>query len=109
MASQSNKHAVAAFGYALAAANLINAALVVVKEKNAALLGAMNAAASHHWITHGIVIMAAYVVLALVLGRLLARGAAGKAAPPFESVTAAIAGSTLLSGLVIAVFFLFGQ
>jgi hypothetical protein len=106
MANQSNQHAVASFGYALAVANLLPAALVIDKEKNAALLGAMNAASGHHWITHGVVITLVFVVLGLALGPLLAGSPAGKP-PALDRVTAAIAGSTIVSGLVIAAFFLF--
>lgn len=57
-----SKHTVS-FGLALALCSVINALLVVVKEKNPAVAAVMQKILGHHWITHS-----AFIVLLFVLG-----------------------------------------
>jgi len=59
----------AAFGLAAAIACLVNAVIVVVKEKSDAVMMAMKSLLGHHWTTHA----AFVIVLFLVLGWLFNR------------------------------------
>jgi hypothetical protein len=57
----------AGFGVSLAVAFLLNTALVIAKGASSALFEWMKSLTGHHWITHSIFILAAFVVLGLVL------------------------------------------
>ena len=58
------------FGVALAVTSVVNALLVAVKEKSPAVQAAMKSLTGHHWITHGLVDVAVFVVTGAVLMRL---------------------------------------
>ena len=62
------------FGLALALCSIINALLVVAKEKSPAVQSAMQKITGHHWITHS----AAVVVLFILLGLILAMANRGE-------------------------------
>lgn len=51
------------FGISLALCSVLNALLVVAKEKSPAVAAAMQKLTGHHWVTHG-----AIVILLFVLG-----------------------------------------
>jgi hypothetical protein len=55
------------FGVAAVIVMLFNTVLAWVKDSWPALNDAMKAASGHHWITHGIVDIALFVILGLVL------------------------------------------
>lgn len=93
---------VTAFGLSLVLANLFNAALVVLKETDPGVLAAMKAATGHHWVTHGVAILALFVVLGFLLGHLKPAWRGGEPG----GVAISILVSTVLGGLVIAGFFL---
>lgn len=93
---------IASFGLSLAFANLFNAALVILKETDAGVMGWMRAATGHHWVTHGAVVLALF----LLLGMVLAGARPGRRAGELTGVAAAIAISTIIGGLMIAAFFL---
>ena len=54
----------AGFGVSFLITSLINTLLVIIKEKNAAVLAAMKSATGHHWITHGVLVL----ILIFILG-----------------------------------------
>jgi branched-subunit amino acid permease len=93
------------FGYSAAIISVLSALLVILKEKNGAVMSAMQAATGHHWITHGSVVVVLFVVLGLSLSRM---GRHDPEAPAFNGVAILILISTVISGLILAGFFLLG-
>ena len=93
-----------AFGVALAVACVINALIVVVKEKSEPIMTGMKKIAGHHWTTHSLIVIVLFVGLGGLLG--LAKGGRG-----MEMTTSRLIG-TLLSAvgaaaLIIIGFYLF--
>ena len=92
----------ASFGVSFAVTSLLSALLVVVKESNEeTVLAWMKAATGHHWVTHGLLDLALFFLLGWALAKV----------PAVKSLTAGtvatlVAGSLVLSGLVIAGFYL---
>ena len=56
----------AGFGMSLAITSVVNAIILVIKEKNDAVMSAMKAALGHHWTTHGVIVIIIFVVLGFV-------------------------------------------
>ena len=56
----------AGFGLSVAVTSLVNALILLAKETNTAIMDAMKAAAGHHWTTHGIIVLAVFVILGFV-------------------------------------------
>ena len=93
----------AAYGLALAVTSLVNALLVVVKEKSPAVQAAMKSLTGHHWITHSTVI----ILLFLVLGGILSLANGGKGIKlGGNSLIGTIVGGVTLGALIIAGFYL---
>jgi len=91
-----------AFALSFAISSLLSALLVVLKEQNAdTLLAWMKAATGHHWITHGILVVAVFVLL----GWLLAQTTLGTRLTG-SGLSAVISGSLVVSGLIIAGYFI---
>lgn len=91
---------VAGFAYSYALTALLSALLVVAKEEIPAILTVMKLLTGHHWITHGIIDIVAFVILGLSLSRTeMAQTATAR------SLTWAIVGSTFLSGALIVGFY----
>ena len=90
------------FALSLAITSLLNAVLVVIKEQNPdTVLAWMKAATGHHWISHGMLILIVFAVLGWTLAGLkLGAGLGG------NGLSAVISGSLVLSGLVIAAYFI---
>lgn len=55
------------FGLALAAASVLNALLVVAKEKSPAVQSALQHLTGHHWISHSAIVLVAFIVAGLAL------------------------------------------
>jgi hypothetical protein len=60
------KHAVS-FGLSLAVCSVVNALLVIAKEKNPGIQQAMQKLTGHHWITHSSIVLILFVVLGFVI------------------------------------------
>jgi hypothetical protein len=89
------------FALAFAVTSLLSAVLVVVKERNPdTLLAWMKAATGHHWVSHGILDLLVFVVLGWALARI---GFGARLSG--NALSAIVTGSVLLSGLIIAGFF----
>jgi len=58
------------FGISFLVVSLLNAVLVMAKELDPALLAWMKALTGHHWITHGVFVLATFFVLGLILSKL---------------------------------------
>lgn len=96
----------ASFGVSFAATSLLSALLVVLKETSKdTVLAWMKAATGHHWITHGVIVLAVFLVLGFVLAA--TRGGDGVRVGA-NGLIAAVVGSTVLSGLIVGGFFLGG-
>ena len=104
MNTRKSGNAVEAFAYSLALANLLSVVLVIVKEKNDAVMALMKSVTPHHWITHGLIVVMLFAVLGLVLGAVMPQRADG---PNYNRAAVAILATTVISGLVLAGFYLF--
>ncbi|MEI6534314.1 MAG: hypothetical protein WCN98_03160 [Verrucomicrobiaceae bacterium] len=82
------------FGLALALACVVNAIIVVVKEKSDAVMNGMKKVIGHHWTTHTVIVLALFFLFAWLFGR--ANNGKGM------TITAGRLISTLLSGVIIA-------
>ena len=98
-----SKHSVS-FGLALAIACIVNAILVVVKEKSDAVMNGMKKITGHHWITHTAIVLAVFVVFALILGR--ANGGQGMKVTIGRLIGTVVVG-VVIAGLIIVGFYLF--
>lgn len=65
--SSTSRDIVGAFGYALVAAVLFNAVLVIVKETNPSIMALMSDLTGHHWISHGLMVLLVFGSLGLLL------------------------------------------
>src|SRR5271165_2701257 len=88
-----SKHSIA-FGIALAIACVVNALIVVVKEKSPAVMSGMKSVLGHHWTTHSAIVLALF----FGLGGLFAVLRNGRG---IEITTSRLIG-TLVSGVVLA-------
>ena len=89
------------FGLSLAVAGIVNAIIVCVKEKSAAVKNWMgNLPGHHHWITHTAIVLAVFVVFALIFGRM--NGGQGM------KVTIGRLIGTVVGGVVLAVLIIVG-
>jgi hypothetical protein len=91
------------FGLSVAITSVLSALLVVAKELNGGLLDWMKAATPHHWITHGVLDMATFIVIGVALAY-LHDGSGVRVSP--KGLTVAIVGSVVVSSLIIAGFYL---
>jgi hypothetical protein len=91
------------FGLSLAITSVLSALLVVLKELNEGVLGWMKGATPHHWITHGVFDLLAFVIIGIALSQL--HGGEGVRVST-KGIALAIVGSVTISGLIIAGFYL---
>ncbi len=88
------------YGLSYAIVSILSALLVVLKESNETVLGLMVSLTGHHWITHGLLDVLLFVALGAVLS-------SRKLAVSGNTLIASVVGSTILSGLIIAGFFIY--
>ncbi len=91
------------FGLSLAITCVLSAVLVIIKELDEHLLNWMKAATSHHWITHGVIDIVAFVLIGLALSRL--GGEDGIRISP-GNLAGTIMGSVVAGSIIIAGFYL---
>lgn len=91
------------FGLSLAISSLVNALLVVAKEKSPAVQAGMKKITGHHWITHAGIVVIAFIVF----GWLFARLNGGKG-PNMRagSLIKTVVGGVVVASVVIAGFYL---
>ncbi len=95
------------FGLSLAITSILSALLVIVKETNEnTVLAWMKKATGHHWVTHGIFDLIAFVVLGLLLAR--AHGGDGVRTSGKGLITTIVV-TVVIAGLLIAGFYLIGD
>lgn len=92
------------FGLSLAITSILSAVLVVVKELNEnTVLSTMKHLTGHHWITHGMIVLIAFVAIGFGLSK-SNNGQGFKMAT--DRFIAMIVGAIVFSGLIIAGFYL---
>jgi ribose/xylose/arabinose/galactoside ABC-type transport system permease subunit len=95
------------FGMSLAITSVVSALLVVLKELSQnTVLALMKQVTFHHWFTHSLFILVLFVVIGWVLGR--ANGGQGMKMSA-NSLISTLVGAVVLSGLIIAGFYLIGD
>jgi hypothetical protein len=94
------------FGLSAALASVVNALLVVAKEKNQAVLAGMQKVTGHQWITHSAIIL----ILFGFFGWLFARANGGEGLKMTVSrLIGTIMAGVVTGGLVIVGFYLIGD
>jgi hypothetical protein len=88
------------FGLSLAICAVLNALLVVAKEKNPGVAGWMQKITGHHWITHVVIILIAFFALGLAFKPANRRGA--------TTISADRLAKIVLAGVVVGVLIIGG-
>jgi hypothetical protein len=98
--SRVDKYA-AGFGMSLAVTCVLNAMILVIKEKNDAVMGAMKAAMGHHWTMHGVIVIVCFLVLGFIFSAM-------RLETKFDShrTLKYIIWGVIIGGLITAGFFL---
>lgn len=91
----------AGFGLSLVVTSLLNAVILIIKEKNDSVMSAMKAALGHHWTTHGAIIIIVFLVLGFIFSgmKIETKLDSGK-------MLKYIIWAVIISGVVVAGFFL---
>jgi hypothetical protein len=82
------------FGLSLAMCSVINALLVVAKEKSPAVQSAMQKLTGHHWVTHSVIVLLLFIILGLALK---------KVAMPVNRLV-----KTMFAGVLVSIFIIIG-
>ena len=90
------------FGLALALTSVLNALLVVVKEKNPAVQAEMKALTGHHWITHAAIVLVLFVAFGFLLAS-FNRGQ-GLTLPVNRLIHTILAGVVAAGGLIVGFY-----
>lgn len=86
------------YGISYSITSIFSALLVVLKESNESVHGLLVALTGHHWVTHGLLNLILFVVLGVVLSRREINMSG-------DTLTKLVVGSTILGGLIIALYF----
>jgi uncharacterized membrane protein SirB2 len=92
------------FGFALAICCVVNALLVIAKEKSPALQAAMKKMTGHHWITHSAIILLLFISLGFLLAQL--KGVRSDSASVNRLIQFITAGVFLASTLILGFYLL---
>ena len=91
------------FGLSFGITSFLSALLVILKETNEnTVLAWMKTATLHHWVTHGLINLAIFVVLGFVL---LKPNNGNGVKISSNALAICIAGSVVISGILIAGFY----
>jgi hypothetical protein len=91
------------FGLSLALASVLNALLVVAKEKIPSVTAGLQSLTGHHWVSHGAIIL----VLFAAFGWIFAQPNAGQGIRITASrLTGLVVLGVVIGGLIISVFYL---
>jgi uncharacterized Tic20 family protein len=94
----------ASFSISLAITSILSAILVLIKESSQSILKLMASMTGHHWITHGLIAVIAFFVIGWGLGK-TNNGEGLKMTS--DRLLTILVGGVVLSGLIIAGFYLF--
>jgi Na+/H+-translocating membrane pyrophosphatase len=90
------------FGLALAIACIVNAILVVVKEKSDTVMNGMKKLTGHHWITHTVIVLAVFILFGMAN-----KGQGMKVTA--SRLICTVIGGVVTAGLIIVGFYLFAD
>jgi lipoprotein signal peptidase len=92
------------FGLSFAITSVLSALIVIIKESNEeSILAWMKAATGHHWVTHGVI----NLILFVFLGWAFSRPNDGQGVDlSVNGLVGCIVGAVLISGLLIAGFYI---
>jgi hypothetical protein len=94
------------FGLSLALASVINALLVVAKEKVPAVMVGMQRLTGHHWISHSAIVLAVFTVGGWIFAR--SHGGQGMKMTANRLIITLVSGVSL-GGLIILGFYFMGE
>lgn len=95
-----SKHTIS-FGLAVALCSVVNALLMIAKEKNAAVMAGLKQFAGHHWTGHAVIVVALFLLFGWLYGTF------GKTQTmPVNRLLAILVGSVIAGGLIIVGFYL---
>jgi putative flippase GtrA len=94
------------FGLSLALCSVVNALLVVVKEKSPAVQAEMQRMTGHHWVTHSTIVVGLFLLCGWLFT--LPNGGRGLRLPASRLMGIMVAG-VVLSGAIIMGFYLFAD
>ncbi len=94
------------FGVSLAITSVVNALIVVAKERSTSVMDGMKKVTGHHWTTHSALVVLLFFVLGWIFSR--AHGGQGLRIGACQLLTIIVSG-VLLSGLIIVGFYLIGD
>lgn len=103
--SAASKHTIC-FGLSLAVCAVLNAALVVAKERSKAFQAWLQRLTGHHWVSHAALVMAAFLLIGWALGR--ANGGTGPRLTS-KGLTQIVVAGVLLGLLLIVGFYGFAD
>ncbi|MEC5325579.1 hypothetical protein [Aurantimonas sp. A3-2-R12] len=89
-----------AFGISYSVTSILSALLVILKESNQTVFDALVALTGHHWVSQGVLDVVVFVALGFALSR------TSYARMTANSLIITIVGATVVSGLIIAGFFI---
>ena len=94
------------FGLALGITSVINALLVVAKEKSPTVMAGLQKLTGHHWVSHSAIIL----VLFAAFGWIFARANGGQGIQiTTNSLIRTLVSGVVVGGLVIMAFYLVGD
>lgn len=96
-----SKHTVS-FGLSLVASSVLNALLVIAKEKSPAIQAAMQKITGHHWITHSAIVIIFFIFLGWLFAQ--AQGGRGFKMPVDRLIKIIITGILAAGGLIIGFY-----
>ena len=91
----------AGFGLSLIVTSLLNALILIIKEKNDTVMSAMKSALGHHWTTHGAIVIIVFFVLGFIFS-----GMQIETKIDSRKMLTYIIWAVIISGVIIAGFFL---
>jgi len=97
--SENPSATVTGYGIAYSITSIFSALLVLLKESNESVQSLLIALTGHHWVTHGVLNLILFVVLGVIFSR-------REIDMSGDTLTKLVVGSTILGGLIIALFFL---
>ena len=89
------------FGLSYAIVSILSAILVVLKERSETVHNGLTAITGNHWVTHGIFNLTVFLLLGFVFYRV-----GGGIRMTANALIAIIVGATVISGLIIAGYFI---
>ncbi|MEJ2642429.1 MAG: hypothetical protein P8010_22970 [Desulfosarcinaceae bacterium] len=94
------------FGLSLAITSVFSAILMIIKESSQAVMNFMKTVTFHHWVTHGLFVIVIFVVLGWAFSRTNSGQGPSMTA---ERLITVILGAVVVSGVLIAGFYLIGD